>query len=243
MLGGQSDLKGPYGHVIKISINLIKHLSVPVRVCFQGLTFSHGHRQDRILGSRNPATRNKTRPKCSGELLKGANRTWTQTIKPPHSHRPQGWWKYLAHQGLILGVYNHSLVEVTYVFHRICTAVVHGERGLNEPPRKSPFLNPACERRSGNLFECSAHRIIPQAFRRWASVSMLKMVVLIVRERLTKRSLWCWPITTVLLIVKREIRNKGSSPSPFVAQLPFLNDQSPVTWLWYFSPERGGYHP
>ena len=90
MLSGQSDLKGPYSHVIKISINLIKHLLVPVQVCFQGLTFSHGHRQDRILGSRNPATRNKTRLKCSGELLKGANRTWTQTINPPHSHRPQG---------------------------------------------------------------------------------------------------------------------------------------------------------
>ena len=30
MFGGHSDLKGPYGYVIKISINLIKHLPVPV---------------------------------------------------------------------------------------------------------------------------------------------------------------------------------------------------------------------
>ena len=43
MLGGQADLEGPYNHDIKIRINLIKHLLVPVQVCFQGLTFSHGH--------------------------------------------------------------------------------------------------------------------------------------------------------------------------------------------------------
>ena len=46
MLGGQSDLKGPYGHVIKIPINLIKHLSVPVRVCFQGLTRMDMHKRE-----------------------------------------------------------------------------------------------------------------------------------------------------------------------------------------------------
>ena len=45
MLGGQFDLEGPYDHVIKISINLIKYLLVPVRVCFQSLTLSHGHGQ------------------------------------------------------------------------------------------------------------------------------------------------------------------------------------------------------
>ena len=45
MLDGQVDLKGPYSHIIKISINLIKHLPIPIRLRFQGLTFSHGHGQ------------------------------------------------------------------------------------------------------------------------------------------------------------------------------------------------------
>ena len=31
----QADLEGPYSHVIKIPINLIKYLLVPVRVCFK----------------------------------------------------------------------------------------------------------------------------------------------------------------------------------------------------------------
>ena len=54
--------------------------------------------------------------------------------------------EYLKHQGLILGVHIHSLVEVAYVLHRVCSTIVHGECGLGEPPRKSPSLNSACER-------------------------------------------------------------------------------------------------
>ena len=86
MLDGQSDLEGPYSHVIKIPVILIKHLLVLIRVCFQGLTFSHGHGHG---GPRNPTTSNKMRPKRLGELLEGVNKTCTQTIKPPHRHRPQ----------------------------------------------------------------------------------------------------------------------------------------------------------
>ena len=45
MLSRQFDLEYPYSHIIKIPINLIKNLLVPIRVRFQGLTFSHGHGQ------------------------------------------------------------------------------------------------------------------------------------------------------------------------------------------------------
>ena len=86
------------------------------------------------------------RPKHSSELLERVNRACTQTIKPPHCHRLQSGWKYLTHQGFILGVYNHSLVEVIYVLHSVGMTVVHVERGLSEPSRKSPFLNLMCER-------------------------------------------------------------------------------------------------
>ena len=34
-------------------------------------------------------------------------------------------------------MHSHSLVEVAYVFHGVCLTIVHGERGLSEPPRKS----------------------------------------------------------------------------------------------------------
>ena len=44
MLSREADLEGSYGHVIKIPINLVKHLLASVRVHFQGLPFLHGHR-------------------------------------------------------------------------------------------------------------------------------------------------------------------------------------------------------
>ena len=79
------------------------------------------------------------RLECLCELFERANRTCIQTVEPPHRHRLQAGWKYLAHQGLIFEMDSHSLVEVTYVLQRVCTFVMHGECGLSEPLRKSPF--------------------------------------------------------------------------------------------------------
>ena len=83
-----------------------------------------------------------------------------------------------------------SLVEVADMFHRVCSTIIHGECGLSEPPRKYPSLNSTHEMWSGNLVKCSTHSIISQAFGRWIFVSALMTVVLIIRERLTRRSPW-----------------------------------------------------
>ena len=77
-------------------------------------------------------------------------------------------------------MHSHSLVEVAYVLHRVYLTIIHGEHGLGEPSRKSPFLNSTRERRSENLVEHSTHRIISQAFGRWVPVSMLMAVFLII---------------------------------------------------------------
>ena len=87
-------------------------------------------------------------------------------------------------------MHGHSLVEAADMFHRVCLTIIHGECGLNEPPRKSPSLNSAREMWSGNLVECSTHSIISQAFERWIFVFAIMIVVLIIRERLTRRSPW-----------------------------------------------------
>ena len=50
MLGRLADLESPYHHVIKVPIYLIEHLPVSVWVRFQGLPFSHGHRQRESKG-------------------------------------------------------------------------------------------------------------------------------------------------------------------------------------------------
>ena len=113
----------------------------------------------------------------------------------------------------------HPLVEMAHMLHRVCLTVVHGECGLHEPLRKSPSLNSTRERWSGNLVKPSVHRIISQAFGKWIPISALMVVVLNIQERLTRKSSWSASITTILFIVKREVRIRESSLSPFMAQL------------------------
>ena len=48
VLDKQAELESLYSHVIKIPIYLIEHLLVPIRIRFQGLPHSHGHKQQRI---------------------------------------------------------------------------------------------------------------------------------------------------------------------------------------------------
>ena len=47
MLGRQADLESPYSYIIKVSIYLIKHFPVPIRVRFQGLPLPHCHGQQK----------------------------------------------------------------------------------------------------------------------------------------------------------------------------------------------------
>ena len=73
VLSRQAELECPYCYIVKISIYHIKHLPIPIRVCLQGLSLSHGHIQQRIQGTRNLTTSNKLGLKGPGKLLKGAD--------------------------------------------------------------------------------------------------------------------------------------------------------------------------
>ena len=64
------------------------------------------------------------------------------------------------------------------------------------------------------------------------------VVVLIIRERLTKGSPWPGSIITILLIAKRKVIIGGSLSSPFVAQLPFRWSISSCMALVFSSWER-----
>ena len=145
MLSWEAALGSVDGDIIKITLYLIVHLLVSVRVRFQGLPFSHGQRQQRIQGPRNPATRDEVRAKGLGELHKGTYGIWLQAIKPSHRHWSQARRKYLAHQSLIFGMNGHLLIKLVYMFYMVCSTIVHYECRLMESPRElSPFYL-ACE--------------------------------------------------------------------------------------------------
>ena len=97
-----------------------------------------------------------------GEPLKGSYGTCPQAIKPSHRHGSQTGWKYLTHQGLVLGMNDHSLVEMAYMLHRVYSTIVNGEYWLIESPRKSYPFNLVREGRFGNLIQRLTHSVIPK---------------------------------------------------------------------------------
>ena len=88
----------------------------------------------------------KTNSKGPGKLLKGANRTFSQTVEPSHRHGPQTGWEHFAHQGFISGVDSHSLVEMEDVLHRVHSAIIHDECWLSKMSMKLSSFNSTCKR-------------------------------------------------------------------------------------------------
>ena len=97
-------------------------------------------------------------------------------------------WEHLTHQGLVLQVDNHSLVEVANMFHEIHPSIIHGKRWLGEPSRKSFCFSPMGERRLGDLAQSPTHGIVAQAFVRWGLPTSSIMALLLIRKRLTGKS-------------------------------------------------------
>ena len=135
MLSWEAALESVDGYVIIVTLYLIVHLLVPVRVGFQGLPFLHGQSQQRIQGPRNPATHDEARSEGLGQLLKEP----TEFGLRPSNHLIAIGPKF------IFGMDGHPLIKLTYVLYGVRFVVVHSEGGLMELPRKfSPFYL-ACE--------------------------------------------------------------------------------------------------
>ena len=55
---------------------------------------------------------------------------------------------------------SHSLVEMTYVLHRVCLPIIYSESWLMKTTRKSYIFNLACERQFGDLVKGFAHSVL-----------------------------------------------------------------------------------
>ena len=52
---------------------------------------------------------------------------------------------------------SHLLFELIYVFHKICSAIIHDERRLVELSREFCLFYPSCEWQLRNLTQCLIH--------------------------------------------------------------------------------------
>ena len=118
--------------------------------------------------------------KCLSDLLEGIYRINSQAVEPSHHHGSQIGWEHFAHQGFVLRIDSHSLIEMAHVLHWVRSPVVDGECWLMETPRKSCPSYPMCEGRLGNLVQGFAHRIISHSSVSWALASTFTVMLLFI---------------------------------------------------------------
>ena len=103
----------------------------------------------------------------------------------------------------------HSLVEIAHMLHRIRSTIVNDECWLIESLRKSCPFNLVHEGRLGNLVQRLTHSVISQALARQALIPTFVMVLPIVGERLARCGFWPSSITSILSIIRGNVRVGG----------------------------------
>ena len=68
---------------------------------------------------------------------------------------------------------SHLLFELTYVFYRVCSAIIHGERWLVESSRKFCLFYPSCKWWFRNLAQRLFHNVSSHSFARRAPAFLL----------------------------------------------------------------------
>ena len=100
---------------------------------------------------------------------------------------------------------SHLLFELTYVFHRIYSAIIHDERRLVESFRKFCFFYPPCEGWLRNLTQCLLHNVSSYSFVRRASASSSVKALFIIGEGFAWWSSWPLSVNSVLFIIGKDI--------------------------------------
>ena len=101
---------------------------------------------------------------------------------------------------------NHLLFKLTYMFHRIHSAIIHGERWLVESSRKFCLFYPPRERWLRNLTQRLFHNVSSHSFTRRASIFSPVMTLFVIGEGFAWWSSWPLPVHSVLFIIGRDIR-------------------------------------
>ena len=116
-----------------------------------------------------------------------------------------------THQSLVLSMDSHLLFELTYVFHKICSAIIHDERRLVELSREFCLFYPSCEGWLRNLTQSLLHNVSYHSLARRASSFPSVEALFIIGEGFAWWSSWPLSVQSVFFIIGRDIRvGRGS---------------------------------
>ena len=104
---------------------------------------------------------------------------------------------------------SHLLFELTYVFYRIRSTIIHDERWLMEASGKfRPFYSP-CKGWLRDLAQYLFHNIIPYSFMRRAPAFLLVKMLILTGERFVWWNSRVLPVYSIFFIIGRDIRVGG----------------------------------
>ena len=107
---------------------------------------------------------------------------------------------------------NHLLFELTYMFYRIRSAIIHGEGWLVELSRKFCLFYPPCKGWLRNLTQRLFHNVSSHSLAKRASTFSPVMTPFIIGERLTWWSSWSLSVNSVIFTIGRVIGAGRGSP-------------------------------
>ena len=101
---------------------------------------------------------------------------------------------------------NHLLFELTYVFYRIRSTIIHDKRWLMETPGKFCLFYPSCKEWFRNLAQGFFHNVSSYSLTRWTLAFPFVKMFLLTRKRLTRWSSWPLSVDSIFFIIGRDIR-------------------------------------
>ena len=106
---------------------------------------------------------------------------------------------------------NHLLFELTYMFHRICSAIIHDERRLVESSREFYLFYLLCKGWLRNLAQRLFYNISSYSFARRALAFPLVKILFLIGEGFTWWSSRPLSVYNIFFIIGRDIRaGRGS---------------------------------
>ena len=106
---------------------------------------------------------------------------------------------------------SHLLFELTYVFYRIRSAIIHGECWLVESSRKLCHFYPPCKGWLRNLTQCLFHNVSSYSFAKKASAFPSVKALFLIGKGFAWWGSWPMFVHSVLFIIRRDIKaGRGS---------------------------------
>ena len=106
---------------------------------------------------------------------------------------------------------SHLLFELIYVFYRVRSTIIHGERWLVKPSRKFCLFYPPGKRGLRNLAQRLFHNVSSYSFMRRAPAFPLVKMLFLTGEGFAWWGSWPLSVYSVLFIIGRDIRaGRGS---------------------------------